>query len=114
MSPAVTALLEGAAWVFEHADLLKTVGQALASGSPKEAIQTAIRGVMIRTTEDALREEFRAAKKRTEGSQGKVAFEAYFRKLYAGQANPLPMQWNDVPRELVEAWEAAADAVREG
>lgn len=62
MIPA--AALEVGAFLLEHADVLEDVGQALASGTPKEAIRAAIRGAMVKVSDDAIREELDAAEAR--------------------------------------------------
>lgn len=63
MNPAELAI-EGIGWLLEHADIVKAVGEAIAAGTPKEAIQAGIRGAMMKISEQALEEEFRAAEER--------------------------------------------------
>lgn len=63
MSILSTAAKVGA-FLLEHGDLVEDVASALKAGTPKEAIQAAIRGVMIQVSDDAIREEFDAAKAR--------------------------------------------------
>lgn len=63
MNPAELAL-EGLEWLLEHADIVKTVGDAIAAGHSKEAIQTAILGLIMKQSEDELKEELDAAEAR--------------------------------------------------
>lgn len=112
MNPAALAI-EGIGWLLEHADILKTIGESLAAGSPKEAIQAAVRGVMLKQSEDALREELLAADVRKAGSQGQRGYEAYAAftggKTFDGREMPT---WDQLPDRIKGAWEAAADAIR--
>lgn len=55
-------------FLFDHGDLVKDIAEALADGKPKEAIRAAIRGVIVETSEAALREEFQAADERKKQS----------------------------------------------
>lgn len=112
MNPAELAL-EGIGWLIEHADIVKAVGEAITAGTPKEAIQAGIRGVMLRQSEDALREELLAADGRKAGSQGQRGYEAYAAftggKTFDGRDMPT---WDQLSDRIKGAWEAAADAIR--
>lgn len=112
MNPAELAI-EGIGWLLEHADIVKTVGEAIAAGTPKEAIQAAVRGVMLKQSEAALREELEAADGRKAGSQGQRGYEAYAAftggKTFDGRNMP---SWSELPDRIKGAWEAAADAIR--
>jgi hypothetical protein len=52
------------AFLLEHADLIEDVAEALKSGTPKDAIRAAIRGAIVKTSDDAIREELEAAESR--------------------------------------------------
>lgn len=63
MNPAQAAV-DGLVWLLEHANIVKAVGEALAAGAPKEAVEAAIRGLIVDQSEATLREEFEAANAR--------------------------------------------------
>lgn len=100
--------------LIEHAPIFKLVGEALAAGHPREAVEAAIRGIMVKTAEESLADEFTAAEQRSAGSQGRIGYEAYCRsagnKNYRGEECPA---WDTLPEAIRTHWEAAADAIRE-
>lgn len=112
MSVLATLATVGEALI-ENAPLFKLIGEAIAAGHPRDAIEAAVRGVMIKTGEEALSDEFAAAEKRRAGSQGRVGYEAYCRsagnKNYRGEECPA---WDALPEAIRTHWEAAADAIR--
>jgi len=110
---AAAALIEGAAWAIEHAPILKAVGEALAAGTPVEALHAAVRGAMIKSNDQALREEFDAADGRKSGSQGRTAYEAWV-EVKNRTSEIFHLSWENLEEEDRAAWEAAADAAREG
>lgn len=64
MNPWLQALTEVGLFLVEHGDILEDVAEAIAAGTPKEAIQAAIRGAMVAQSDAAIREELEAAEKR--------------------------------------------------
>ncbi|MBX3218931.1 MAG: hypothetical protein KF795_00345 [Labilithrix sp.] len=64
MSTAESFLLETGKFLLANHDIVEDVARALAAGTPKEAIRAAIRGAMIKVSDDALREELEAAEGR--------------------------------------------------
>lgn len=61
---ALDTLAKAGKFLFEHHDVVEDVAKALASGTPKEALRAAIRGAMVKVSDDALAEELGAAEKR--------------------------------------------------
>ncbi len=97
----------------EHWDVVEDVADAIAGGSPKDAIKAAIRGVRVQASRDALAEEFGAAENRRNDNHGAVAYAAYAvstgGKTYDGRDMPT---WEGLTDKIRTAWEAAADAAR--
>lgn len=61
---ALEAFSKAGEFLLEHGDILADVSKALASGTPKDAIRKAIRGAMVKVSDDAIAEELDAAEKR--------------------------------------------------
>lgn len=59
------AVIAIGSFLVEHADVIKEIEQAIAGGSPKDAIIAALRGVQADTSRAALQEELDAAAKRS-------------------------------------------------
>lgn len=66
MLPA--ALLTVGQFLLDHADVVEEVAKAIAGGTPKDAIIAAIKGVQVKTSDDAIREELEAAEVRRSGA----------------------------------------------
>ena len=115
MIPAALVALGG--FLLEHADVVVDVAQAIADGSPKEAIKAAIRGVKVQAARNALADEFAAAAERdARFTRGRYAWEAYWRSLgrdFDTDAGATGSAWAALPDIDRRAWEAAADAARE-
>lgn len=63
MSLADSALDVGA-FLLKHADVVEEVVKVLNAGAPKEMLVEAIRGVQVKVSDDAIREELEEAEKR--------------------------------------------------
>lgn len=63
----IALLAKIGAFLFEHGEVFEAVVDALDSGTPKEAILSAIRSSMTGVSDAALREEFDAAEDRKRG-----------------------------------------------
>ncbi len=51
------ALVKAGAFLLEHADLIDDIADALAKGTPKDAIRTAIRVAKVQASDAAFKEE---------------------------------------------------------
>jgi hypothetical protein len=60
----VGAALAVGSFLLEHSDVLEDVAAALAAGTPKEALRAAIRSAIVKTSDQAIREELEAAEAR--------------------------------------------------
>lgn len=56
-----SAALDIGKFLLEHGDVIEDVATAIAGGKPKEAIKAAIKGVQVKVSDDAIREELEAA-----------------------------------------------------
>lgn len=58
------AALDVGRFLLENADVVRDVAEAIAAGTPKEAIQAAVRGAMVKVSDAAIAEELAAAESR--------------------------------------------------
>lgn len=93
-------------FLLEHMDVVEDVVDALAGGSPKDAIKAAIRSVKVQVARDALEGELDAATKRRAENHGQRAYEAF----WVGPVDVVP--WDTLPTQVQACWERAADAAR--
>ena len=59
-----SSLLEVGNFLLANHDVIEDIAKALAAGTPKEAIRTAIRDVMVKVSDAAITEELDAAEAR--------------------------------------------------
>jgi hypothetical protein len=61
-------LLEAGEFLLANHDVIEDVAEALAAGTPKDAIRAAIRGAMVKVSDAAISEELEAAEARKDGA----------------------------------------------
>lgn len=104
-----------AVWLVEHSDLIEDLYGAVTSGTPVEALKTAIRKVQTETSRASILEELGAAEDRRSVNRGAVAHDAFHAVM--GKENAIFLEaignYESLPAHVRAAWEASADAAFE-